>query len=550
MNIIKQICITFLTIGFTTYTNDFSLSSSSLLIDDIEAQIFNTQFPDDFSFIISNQSQPMFRATPAEIITVLQSIEAFDILQADLYLRTNPLKERSLLDEPIFEPNTCMFRQHWTVGWHTFYDQTNKMHLSPKGTTIQSYLAISQPFLLDRLQNSVNQLKMLFDVDTLNLDVNTIFSLFKNATVQERRAGFMFHAKRGWKRVSFRFFLPLYYKERNFSLTNSEIRAIEEEFGETTPAEQKRFRKQHLISDKFGFGDMRLELEGNVYKSRHFLLRLGAQATIPTAATFAKNFLGSSFDKPGCFPKFDFESLFAIAEGDITQEKQEQGFNFLRNLLLGAFDRLSANLLDSPLGNDGHLGLGMYIRNRTILSFFIDRPWAENFMWAGRIGLEYLFPATERRFFVTKSNPEDFASRDFNDLDNAESNLIFVEEELVTKLYSIAFDTMVQPMPIFRWTSRLCYEGTHWIGMLGSDFWLEGRDRLLTIRAPSCLLPRLDFNKARPLLAFQSKIFGAIAYKIIRQSHIWQLTLNASGTTMTRGIGSNFTASINIEANF
>jgi hypothetical protein len=171
-------------------------------------------------------------------------------------------------------------------------------------------------------------------------------------------------------------------------------------------------------------------------------------------------------------------------------------------------------------------------------------------MWTSRIGLEYLFPATEKRFFVTKNNPEDFTSRDFNDLDQAENNLTFLEEELVNKLYALAFDTIVQPFPIFRWTSRFCYEGTHWGVILGSDFWLQGRDRLLNIRAPSCLIPRLDFNKARPLLAYQSKIFGTVSYTFVRPTQEWTISLNASGTTMTRGIGSTYTASINVEVNF
>src|SRR5690606_31791093 len=122
--------------------------------------------------------------------------------------------------------------------------------------------------------------------------------------------------------------------------------------------------------------------------------------------------------KTSSVPTFNFETLFDLAEPDITEEKKAEAFNMIRNFALGALDRLSANLLDAQLGNGGHLGVGLFIRTATTLdqtpfALFFKGDWTKKVAFNGRGSFEYLIPAGEPRFFIAKINPKDFSKRNF-----------------------------------------------------------------------------------------------------------------------------------------
>ena len=486
---------------------------------------------------------------PIGIIDLLNGIGAVNLLLEDFFLRTNVLNKRSPLDEPIFEPDRAKFPDDWIIGAHVFVRKTDRANFTSDSTNLKSYLALKEPTLLDLLQNSIDKLRDLLNDPLLNIDFRKVFSLFENMTVEERRGGFMFHLTKKQHDMTFRFFVPIYYRERNFFLRKKEQKAVEAEFGVLEKKEQERFQKAHFISDKFGIGDSRFEFDVKVIKRPSFSLRIGGQATIPTAFTWGKRLKGSSFPRPSTFPVFDFDELFELAQKK-TPENTERAFTLLSNFGLGALDRIAATLLDTKLGNDGHIGLGIYLRGKTPLSTFINQPVAQHIKLTNRISVEYLTPANEKRFYINKINSKEFEKRDFKDNYKAVENLTFLEEQFVKKFFLRAFNTKIQPGVIFRWTSKAHYQGRKWGWNLGTDLWVQDKDKFRSIKAPDTALNEIDITKAKPPMARQSKVFGSIVYKLNRPKKTWYFSVNGDTTLNRRGIGQDYALSFNFETSF
>ena len=272
--------------------------------------------------------------------------------------------------------------------------------------------------------------------------------------------------------------------------------------------------------------------------------RIGVFVTLPIAFALKKGLKGTNFKQGGPRPTFDFEALL-----DITNNIEETT-QFLQDFALGALDELSANLIETELGNDGHLGIGLYTKSVAKLTPLLKRPSAKKLLWHSHVSLEYLFPAREKRYYVEKIDAKEFKSRKFKDASKAEENLKFLGEKFVDKFYPFVFTTTVYPSLVFIWNSKLCYEGTKYGFFIGSDLWVTGPERLRHIKAPRDILKKLDIDKAKFPFAYQSKIFSGFTVTFKRPKRDWLLGLNIETTTLRSGIGYDWMATINIESHF
>ncbi len=520
------------------------LSAEWELLDDREFDAFL-----DCGFVAKQENCENEEAQA--IIDILKEVGAFPILQQNLFLRTNPLNQRSLLDYPTFEPNQCCYLRDWTLGNHIFYNQMTRANLTKHSTNLASYIALNQPTLIDALETSADALKDLFPTP---INVSHILSLFNCMTAQQRRAGFMFHAMRNaeCKQPSVMVLLPFYYLERNFFLTDRERQAIEDALGAVNSEEEDDFARLHFISDKIGLGDTRLEIDWKLPMPDSFQMRLGVMMTVPTAFAVAKGLKGSTFPKPCTYPKFNFNPLFDLFNNpEPTPEQKQAAIDLANNIFLGAVDRLAGNLLDENLGNGGHFGIGLFLRTNTPVHDFIKRPWTENYFWVGRLSFEYLTPAHEKRFFIQRNTTNSFNEHNFNNVDQACNNLEFLEQELINRLYLLAFETSIQPGVIFRWTGKVCYQADRIFGFqIGTDFWYQARERFNRVFVNPNIQEKFEICQARPSNAWQSKIHGGLSWRICRPCTYWYIGLNGEGTYDHVGIGSDYTVSLNFEANF
>jgi hypothetical protein len=484
---------------------------------------------------------------PVEVMVILNLLGVPTILQEPLFLHTNILNKRSLLDQPIFEPDRPEFPGKWVVGVNAFARKTTRSNFTRGSDKLESWLALTQASLIARLEDAIERANTL--APGVDVDIAQIFSLFENMTVEERQVGFMLHCMKRWRNVTLRVMAPLYYLESNFSLTKREQDEVARVLGALEPEEEKRFRKAHFISDRIGMGDTRIEVDGTVFNRPSFKLRCGGQATIPTAFTWGGGFLGSFFAKPSTLPTFELDPIFD-AIGTSSPEVEQEALNILRDFFLDAFDRVAADLIDVPLGNNGHLGLGIYTRGKTPLSAYMNTWFAERVKLANRISLECFFPAREKRFYINKINEMAFGNRNFQDLDMAAENLQFLKEQAVSRLFLRAFETKVIPGIIFRWTSGMYYKGDIFGFNLGTDYWLQNKAKIASINVSRKTLEEIDIPKAKQPVAQQSKIFGAFIFKHKTDRATWFFSINADASLSTKGLGQDYSVALNFESSF
>lgn len=495
--------------------------------------------------------------TAFAIVNLLVGFGATDILDEDFYLRTNQLNTRPLLDLPVFEPNRCCYPYTEVLSASLFYNQTDKMHFSTHCDNMASYLALNSPSLLEKIEDALNAILEAELAPPLSFNVRRVLETMSLAFVEERKVGLMLHWQHFWDWGEVRFFTPIYWHERNFFLNEEEQDILAEELGVTTDKEQEEFAERYLISDRLGLGDTRVELTYTVRPFDCVETKIGCQLTLPTAWQWASGIKGTIFNKPSTQPSLDACNIARLVQEALDEPNQmirDQLFSQLNNMLktffTDAFDRLSANLLDAPLGNGKHFGIGLMFRNHTQLCAFVPLEWAKKVYWMTRMSAEILFAQSEKRAYIKDNTPEQFADRDFDNPNNAISNLAFLEEKFIDRLFPIFLKTKVKPNFILRYTSRFCYQGDVFGFNIGSDWWIRPRNKFVSLQEPEQLTRQLDLKKVRAPFAVQSKIFGGIVAKIERPDVDWYISLNGDYTGFNKGIGHDYTATLMIEANF
>jgi len=492
------------------------------------------------------------KVDPETIIQQLVDAGIIDLLKRDLYCHTNQFNQRSLLDLPVFELMRTMYESKWVTGFSLFWNQMNDSYYTQDSAHLSSYINLSlDDSFINKIQNFVEPLIDSFSPDQFNINIARVIQNIGNLRVHQRRIGAMIHGRRQWDKWRLRFLFPFYYLEHNFFLNNQEREALAEEFGSEA---EEEFQDKHFVSDKLGFGDTRLEIEHRVYGSKRAILYAGIQLTLPTAFALKKGLKGSSFSdfKNACLPQPTLiEDIFCDILGPNEPDIQK-AFDQLTVFALGALDRVSANLIDTSLGNDHHVGFGALLHIYSDLNKTVKRPWTENITVCHRLSLEYLFPADEKRFYIEKNNIADFDEHNFNDDEQAQVNLAFLERELVKRFYMAAVDTTIQPGIIWRWLSKLCYEGHKFGANFGFDFWLQTDNKIISLDTPCFgdMTLHLDTERAKIGYAYQGKFFGDINGKIEQATRTWFVGGHVDYTFFSTGIGHDWTVALNIEAKF
>jgi hypothetical protein len=482
---------------------------------------------------------------------LIEGLDALCLLQQNLYLRTNELNLRSLLDYGLFIPYKYYCKNN-DLAFHFFFQQTTRDNFTRNSTNIDTYLALFKPTLLDELARVIQNVQELVDVP---IDVHAILPLFKNMTVQERRLGLMMQGIRRWDSLRFRYLIPIYYSEANFFLTPQEKEAIEEQLGINDPAEDMKFARRHLIADKFGIGDLRLNLDMHLSHIGSVVSRIGVLATIPTAFAFKKGLYGSHFEKTTKRPCLDLCTIFDLA----TAGKFDQLVQLGQQFAFAAIDQFSANLIDMPLGNGGHFGLGIYTRTKTRLSTLINRPWAHNIKMMSWLSAEYLFPRQHLRYFIPTSNAPEFAAAGLlrptgeiiNQIENdpayARATLDFLQTQIVNRIFPFVVPARVRPGMVFRWVSRYTYDAPRWGYSVGTDTWITTREKLSRLEIPACVPKNLNITIAQKPFTYQAGVMGTVFWKHKKN---FLLSLNAEYNATSIGIGSDWMVSIAFEKLF
>lgn len=428
---------------------------------------------------------------------------------------------------------------------------------------LSSFINLTDETLLDRIQCCLKNINLLFPTAATTLDVAKIMGLFKDIAFQQRTLGLFLYQTWRFDKIWVRFKMPFLYKVNNFFLTPEERRAIALEFGNATAKEEAELRKKYFISDKLGFGDSRIEFEAPSITSGDVRLNLGSYVTLPTAFTVAKGLMGSSFEKPSTLPSLKlFDSLSKLAnefaQNPANTLPQEKAFELLRNFVLDGFNRIASNILDTPLGNRGHVGIGLFAHSDIPMSSFIHSRRVHDIHMLSKLSVEYLFPAYEKRFYISKNRmqplPENYFDNPDKDPVKAAHDFKLIQEELINRFFLAAYETRVQPGIIFHWTNTWYHQGRWWGWHAGIDTWVQSKDKLSHLCIPSCkdVIPShlIDKTKSQPFSAYRGRLYGGINYRITNPTNILNFSLSLDSTVFNSGIGKDFVLLFKIESHY
>ncbi|BDC34165.1 hypothetical protein Noda2021_01230 [Candidatus Dependentiae bacterium Noda2021] len=521
-------------------------TTKSFDFDDPEIAALLEQEPD---FSVTRQSDK------ADIINILLSVGAIDLLKEPFFLRSNKLNTRSLLDYPLFirfKPCKRAF------GMDLFYNATARKFFDKNSSNISSYLAVTGDSFITALENVFTRLGDLigdFDAEFFS----TLPLLFETFTVEERRLGLMFYGNKDIDKYRISVLIPWYYLERNYFVNQEEQDLIEETIADAqkrlngqAPSPQsvcndavEQFQDLHLISDKFGIGDSRIMVDMPWFNRRDWELRIGTYLTIPSAFCMTKGLKGTNFKPPVIRPSLNLLDLInqALNEGDFTEGE-------FYNFLLGSLDNLGAMVLEEPIGNGGHLGIAVYSKSVTPLRNWINLWWTRHFTWNSFMSIEYLLPKQEQRFFISCNDENEFDTRDFESEAQANDNFDFLTRKLTERFYPFAYYATVHPGFIFRSTSNFCYERKKGGFAFGTDTYVKLAERLYNIKKCDALATPLNRKVANKPLVYQSKIYGSFFWKVKQLNRSWVLSLNVDSTWSTSGIGPDYMATFKCDVCF
>lgn len=474
-------------------------------------------------------------------IIVAPEINGTEALKKPFYLTTTPPQSRPLLDLDFFQ-----FPLQFKTGFTflPFYHLTMEMQFRGDKTKLDGYIDLQQDGI-QTVINNANAINLFQELDINDFDtfaLPRVLSLFQPAKLQEHRIGIMLQY--GFKFKGWNIFLqaPLLYQLRNFYMTDSERKAIENEpLFIDNKIDEWQFAKDHLMSDKFGFGDLRISSEYLVKENYRQFMHFGIDVTLPTSFPLLKGLIGTHFDRKKRNPSFKLhEDLLNLSEDGNTDELIERYTAFATEGL----DRLSTILLERKLGEERHVKIGFYVRNQ--LNFTPDCYLTT------KTKLELGIPSTERRFFKIKLNPAELdavaASNPITD-EEALAQFDILNERLIEMIFPQSYRVMVFPGCALQSTAQLTYERPRWTARLGTDAWYHTKEVFGSIEASKEIRNTLDVQAGRLGHALQTRFWiGLDRAHQENSSFDWGVRLSTAG--FSYGVGQDFALAFRLTYNF
>lgn len=463
------------------------------------------------------------------------------LLQKNLYLRTNSVLSRSLLDLPIFQIRPKCQAGLYNFSLFPFFNQTAKMYFSKNSSSLSSYVNFGEEGFIGGI------IDLLKDLNIEEADLDVILPLFTDITLQERRAGaylsFDF-IKDCWY---FKVATPVYYLERNFFLTEDQTDAIAQapfirsfSAGANDTA-VRSLLMEHLVSDKIALlGDIRLQALYEACLKDKLILRIGGFVTLPTAFALKSGIMGGPFCKSKKYPGANIEDIMETLciisnkTSDSTLVRTFDLFDNLKQLAFNVLDSLSAKVVERPLSDGFNFGP----------TFELEYNLDDNLQFLSQFSVRGFAPRKEIRFFMN-----DLSAINFNKInstfdpatctpDIGRAIYAFYDQIFHDSLFPPPFKVKVYPGVITQLTSLLRYTNGCLDLFLGYDFWNQSKESIKFDKEKP-KTPILFDQALNPAMT-QHKFFGGFSFTTPYKCGDLHLGLRGDITFANRGIGKDF----------
>ena len=459
-----------------------------------------------------------------------------ELLNQELYLKTSPIRTRNIFDSPMKLHHKLLKEKQKPLSATFFYNATNQKNYTQDSTTINSYVDIENMDRVDILE------QLLGD----SFDIGESLKNISPAKVQEKRMGILFQSHHDYNNWSIDFELPLYYTERNLFFTEKEKSALYDSpllatFSRASADDEWKLAQEHFISDQFGFGDLKIKLLHTkmlfpIKTKENISFSLGGFLIIPSSFAIKKGLIGTYFEQNNDKPSIDIGNLELHS---LTNKNKEE----LATFFMGAIDKLSSNILHTPLGNKRHITAAI----NGNLDWKLASPWSMNIDYA----LEVPFPANEQRFYRRLESSDTFTT-EFNAVKEDDALLVvFANKKLQDMFYPDVYKTTVFPGIILNSTTTFSFKTeNNWNLNTGYNFWYQGEEHLSNIQTTSELKTNLDIDNATAESASQVKLFARMHRMFEGPQYLWSLSAYADMTVWNSGIGNDITVGLSVDYKF
>lgn len=460
------------------------------------------------------------------------------ILNTPIYQQTSPIRNRPILEFPFTLAYGFDMKGKNSVSLTPFMNIASKKNFTKTSQTLDSYFLLGNPARIAALEY----------IDSLDLGIQVAdnlaksLALFDPATVVERRLGGIFESRAGHDKWSLICQLPILYTERNLYLTPVQKAAISvSSIGgmlETDGVSEDDFVYDHIVMDQVGLGDFKLKAMYQMHNSNTFNIDLGGFIIVPTATAFVQGIAGVWFDANN---ERGYLDLTTIDPENITTQNQDD----IANFFLAAVDKLSSNILNCPLGNNGHVVFAPSIN--------FDWYFADRLQWSNDFSLQVPLPAKEQRFYQLTQTQTQFLT-DYNAAYDAGPDIFasYVNTQIQNMFFPFVFSTMVYPGVVFNSTNQLVYHLETTDLYLGANFWYQGAEQLKLLNNANNNGQNYsyDYAGAGAASAAQEKIFARVNYNIEHGRYAWSVSGYGDITVWNSGIGNDYTVALSIDCKF
>ncbi len=537
---------------FITFFIIFSLfCSQESWQEAFEKDLFELQ--DSYAIDVEDcLTEPLTRAVISQDAAVINLtdplglIKAQNVLKNPLYYYSFPPIRRSVIDEPMFQQFTDRAQKKTKLQFLPFFEQTFKEYFYGTKESINSYIDMIQQPLNDQVSDLITEI----DIDDFlprGFTVTNFLDLFSTIFLEQRQTGLMFEYEKNTRHWSLSFRIPFYYLEHNLNMPEKDRERVQNDpFFSSSGNDEMEFARAHLISDRLGFGDTRINFEHVFVNKRMQVFSAGVRFTIPTAFSVKKGLYGTHFNVFQKDPKFDLYTDLLLP-GLSTPPDQNIPLvqSNVNDFGYAVLDRLSTILLEAPTGNRGHFGIGIFSHNKMIFS----PKWS----LTGLTSAEILLPAHEQRFYILQAPNSAFNAFDWNDVSPAtgklQEKLAFLNAQFIQKFFPQRFTTLVFPGLIIQSTSALTYAGEIATITGGSDLWWKTKESLSHIEAPEATKPLMNLKTAKGRFAFQSKLWCSLEKSSVRHPS-FRCGLRAQVSVNSFGVGDDWGFSFLLQKDF
>jgi hypothetical protein len=322
----------------------------------------------------------------ADLLETLVATDIIPVFAENLYVHTYALTNRPIFTLPALSNNLNTNQNCSGLTFNIFCNYTPGIYTNKIDNYLNDYIQFAGSNLFQKIESNplIAQSELPF----------SILEQFRNFTINQYRIGTLITANYIFNN-NFRFEIgiPLVYQLRHYNLPEESIIEIKRyNLFDQSPNTNSSNIYKYVVGDTIGFEDGFIRA-GWVKNTKCAEVESGFLFVIPTGASFKTGIIGQDFRQYDVDPDVNYAELLAMIGADkvpqfVREKAQEVG--------IATAYRLSAMVLNQPLGQESKGGIGLYQKG----SYHLEEHCYLEWLVQGA----YQFERSALRYYITQKD--------------------------------------------------------------------------------------------------------------------------------------------------